>query len=53
MNPSLTDRLNQILPKVTSEAFLSSAGIGNEIACYIFDCDSGELDTPRREEMTC
>ncbi len=37
MNPTLTDRLNQILPKVTSGAFLSSAGIGNEIACYIFD----------------
>lgn len=37
MNPSLSSRLNQILPRITSEAFLSSEGIGNEIACYIFD----------------
>ena len=37
MNASLTNRLNQILPRVTSPAFLSSEGIGNEIACYIFD----------------
>jgi len=37
MSATLTDRLNQILPRVTSEAFLSSEGIGNEIACYIFD----------------
>ena len=37
MNSSLRDRLNQILPKVTSDRFLSSEGIGNEIACHIFD----------------
>ena len=37
MRLSLNDRLNQILPRLTSEAFLSSEGIGNEIACYIFD----------------
>jgi BREX protein BrxB len=37
MSASLTERLNQILPRITSEAFLSSEGIGNEIACYIFD----------------
>jgi hypothetical protein len=37
MTTSLDDRLNQILPRITSEAFLSSEGIGNEIACYIFD----------------
>jgi hypothetical protein len=37
MNPKLADRLNQILPRITSDAFLSSEGIGNEIACYIFD----------------
>lgn len=36
MSMTLTDRLNQILRRVTSEAFLSSEGIGNEIACYIF-----------------
>jgi hypothetical protein len=33
----LTDRLNQILPKITSDAFLSGKGLGNEIAFYIFD----------------
>ena len=37
MNELLTDRLNQILPKITSEAFLRSEGLGNEIAFYIFD----------------
>jgi hypothetical protein len=34
---TLTDRLNQILPRITSDAFLSGRGIGNEIAFYIFD----------------
>ncbi len=42
MSTTLTSRLNQILPRVTSEAFLSSAGIGNEIACYIFDYPAQE-----------
>ena len=37
MSAMLSDRLNQILPRITSKAFLSSSGIGNEIACYIFD----------------
>ena len=37
MTATLTSRLNQILPRVTSVDFLSSEGIGNEIACYIFD----------------
>ena len=37
MSRALTERLNEILPRITSEAFLSSEGIGNEIACYIFD----------------
>jgi len=37
MNDGFTDRLNQILPTITSEAFLSGKGIGNEIAFYIFD----------------
>ncbi len=37
MNATLSGRLNQILPRVTSDAFLSSEGIGNEIACYVFD----------------
>ena len=42
MSATLTDRLNQILPRVTSPAFLSSEGIGNEIACYIFDYPAQE-----------
>ena len=37
MSATLADRLNHILPKITSKAFLSGEGIGNEIACYIFD----------------
>lgn len=37
MSSKLGERLNEILPRITSEAFLSSQGIGNEIACYIFD----------------
>jgi len=37
MKDTLPNRLNQILPKITSEDFQSSEGIGNEIACYIFD----------------
>ena len=37
MSDHLTDRLNQILPKITSKGFLSGSGIGNEIAFYIFD----------------
>ena len=42
MSSNLASRLNQILPIVTSEAFLSSEGIGNEIACYIFDYPAQE-----------
>ena len=37
MRTTLASRLDQILPRITSKAFLSSEGIGNEIACYIFD----------------
>ena len=37
MRPTLASRLDQILPRVTNEGFLSSKGIGNEIACYLFD----------------
>ena len=37
MTEPLDDRLNQILPRITSDAFLSGSGIGNEIAFYIFD----------------
>jgi len=38
----LAARLNQILPRITCETFLSSDGIGNEIACYIFDYPAHE-----------
>ena len=37
MTVTLSSRLNQILPRLTSNTLLSSEGIGNEIACYIFD----------------
>ena len=37
MSVPLNERLNAILPKVISDAFLSGSGIGNEIAFYIFD----------------
>ena len=37
MSDVLTLRLNQILPKLTSNDFLRARGIGNEIAFYIFD----------------
>jgi hypothetical protein len=37
MSDPLTDRLNQILPIVTSDDFLQGKGLGNEIAFYIFD----------------
>jgi hypothetical protein len=37
MTDVLTDRLNEVLPKITSDDFLSGKGIGNEIAFYIFD----------------
>ncbi len=31
------ERLNQILPKISSDDFLSSKGLGNEIGFWIFD----------------
>ncbi|VTR96131.1 Uncharacterized protein OS=delta proteobacterium NaphS2 GN=NPH_1847 PE=4 SV=1: DUF1788 [Gemmata massiliana] len=34
---TLTSRLNQILPRIVSDEFLSGSGIGNEIAFYVFD----------------
>ena len=37
MTTSIDDRLEQVLPRVTSDEFLAGQGIGNEIACYIFD----------------
>jgi hypothetical protein len=37
MSANLKDRLHRILPRITADDFLSGAGIGNEIAFYIFD----------------
>ena len=37
MTDRLTQRLNEILPKITSTEFLGGKGLGNEIAFYIFD----------------
>ena len=37
MTDRITDRLNKILPKITSKEFLQGYGTANEIAFYIFD----------------
>ena len=37
MTDSFEERLSQILPKITSDGFLSGHGLGNEIAFFIFD----------------
>ncbi|WP_164102233.1 DUF1788 domain-containing protein [Candidatus Laterigemmans baculatus] len=37
MSDSLTERLDAILPRITSEEFLEAKGLGNEIAFFIFD----------------
>lgn len=37
MKLSLEERLNQILPRITSRDFLDSKGLGNEIGFWIFD----------------
>jgi len=33
----LAERLNKILPRITSDEFLIGRGIGNEIPFFIFD----------------
>ena len=37
MKLSLEERLNQILPRITSRDYLDSKGLGNEIGFWIFD----------------
>lgn len=37
MTNKLPERLNAILPKITSSEFLSGSGLGNEVAFFIFD----------------
>lgn len=45
MSATFNERLNQILPKLTSPDFLANQGLGNEIGFWIFDY-------PAEEEMT-
>ena len=47
MSTEFSQRLNLILPRITDETFLSSTGIGNEIACYIFDYPATEEQAVR------
>ena len=52
MTDRLTQRLNQILPRITSSEFLSGTGIGNEIAFHIFDYPpEAELRVRRHIEL--
>lgn len=37
MSQTFEDRLNQIIPKLTSPEFLNNQGLGNEIGFWIFD----------------
>jgi hypothetical protein len=37
MTLTLDERLNQIIPRITSPDFLGSKGLGNEIGFWIFD----------------
>ena len=37
MTTNLEDRLNQILPRITSDEFLAADGVGNEIPYFIFE----------------
>lgn len=37
MNATLDERMNQILPQLTSPKFLTNSGLGNEIGFWVFD----------------
>ena len=51
MKLTLDQRLEQILPRITSPEFLSGKGIGNEIACYNFDYSpEDELEVRRHRQ---
>jgi len=50
MSDSLTERLNEILPIITTSEFLSGKGLGNEIPFYIFDYPPEE-ELPVREHI--
>ncbi len=47
MSPNLQDRLNAILPRITSDDFLQGRGLGNEIGFWIFDYPPAEELTVR------
>lgn len=49
MTTPLQARLDQVLPTITDPAFLSSKGIGNEIACYIFEYPAQDELEVRRQ----
>jgi hypothetical protein len=40
--PNIKQRLDQIIPKIQSEAFIQNKGLGNEIGFYIFDYDPAD-----------
>jgi hypothetical protein len=42
MSDHLTERLNRIMPKLTSDELLSGSGLGNEIGFYVFDYPAEE-----------
>ncbi|MDD5266990.1 MAG: DUF1788 domain-containing protein [Methylococcales bacterium] len=48
---SFEERLNQILPKISSDEFLNSKGLGNEIGFWIFDYPS-EREMEMRDFLT-
>lgn len=41
-------RLNQVIPKITSQEFLNSKGLGNDIGFWIFDYPIEQDDTVRQ-----
>jgi hypothetical protein len=53
LNIALIERLNEINPKLESREFLSNAGLGNELAFYIFDYPAEEELEVRRFLSLC
>lgn len=47
MKSQFEDRLNQILPRITSEELLTNAGLGNEIGFHVFDYPADREDDMR------
>ena len=44
MSLTFNERLNRILPKLTSPDLLNSQGLGNEIGFWIFDYPPSKAD---------